>query len=119
MTTIEEFVDDIFEGDLRNLANGVISDTHVKVEESLLVREKMLKKMDNFPVKDYVFKKFDKPVQMHCLSEMQIGNETTRIDPMLLFQRLVLITTQSDGKSKTFSNMNFQHFQLLCLMIHA
>ena len=59
MRIIEEFVGDIdiFEGDLRNLANGIIAGTHVNVEESLLVGEKILKKMDNFPVKDYVFKK--------------------------------------------------------------
>ena len=101
MRIIEEFVDDrdIFEGDLRILANGIIAGTHVNVEESLLVGEKILKKMDNFPVKDYVFKKSNKAVQMPCLREIEIGNETTSIDPMPLFQRLVLITTQSDGKS--------------------
>ena len=39
---------------------------------------------------------------MPCLSEIKIGNETTSIDPMLLFWRLVLITTQSDGKIEVF-----------------
>ena len=56
MRIIEEFVDDrdIFEGDLRNRVTGAIADTHVSVEELLLVEEKILKKMDNFPVKNYV-----------------------------------------------------------------
>ena len=87
MRIIEEFVDDrdIFEGDLRHLANGISTGTNVNVEESLLLEEKILKKMDNFPVKDYVFKKSDKSVQMPSLSEIKIGNGTTSIDPMLRF----------------------------------
>ena len=44
----------------------------------------LLTKMEGFPVKDYVFKKSDKTIQIPCLSEIIIGNETTNIDPMLL-----------------------------------
>ena len=47
-----------------------LSLTHVNVEESLLIGENILKKMDNFPVKDYVFKKSDKTVQMPRLCEI-------------------------------------------------
>ena len=83
---------------LRNIANGVVANNHVNVEESLTVGEKILTKMNDVPVKDYVFKKSDKAIQMPCLSEIKIGNETTSINPMLLFQRLVFISTQSDEK---------------------
>ena len=69
MSIIEEFVDDrdIFEGDLRNVANGVISDTHVNVEESLLVGENILQKMDNFPVKIMFSRNLLKQFKCHVL----------------------------------------------------
>ena len=47
----------------------------------------IMTKMEGFPVKEYVFKKSDKTIQIPCLSEIKIGNETTNIDPMLLLQR--------------------------------
>ena len=96
MKSIEEFDErDIFGGDLRNIANGMIANAYVNAEESLRVGERILTKMEGFPVKDYVFKKPDKTIQIPCLSEIKIGNETTNIDPMLLFQRLISISMQS------------------------
>ena len=54
MKSIEDFIDerDIFGGDLRNIANGM--NDYVNVEESLRVGERILTKMEGFPVKDYL-----------------------------------------------------------------
>ena len=71
----------------------------VNVEDCVSVGEKILLKMIGCPVKDYVFKKADKAVQMPCLGIIKIGNEITSIDPMLLFQRLMLILAQSDKEN--------------------
>ena len=75
MKSSEELIDerDIFGGDLRNIANGMIANGDVNVEESLRVGERILTKMEGFPVKDYVFKKSDKSIQIPCLSEIKIG----------------------------------------------
>ena len=77
MKSIEEFIDerDIFGGDLRNIANGMIANDYVNVGD--------------------FDKKSEKNIQIPCLSEIKIGNETTNIDPMLLLQRLVFISIQS------------------------
>ena len=98
MRIMTEFVAErnIFGGDLRNIANGVTASSSVNVEDCISVGEKILLKMTDSPVKEYVFKKADKAIPMPCLSVIKIGNETTSIDPMLLFQRLILILTQSD-----------------------
>ena len=90
MKSIEEFIDarDIF-GDLRNVANGMIANDYVNVEMSLRVGERILTKMEGFPVKDYVFKNSDKTIQIPFLSKIKIGNETTNTNPKLLFQRMV------------------------------
>ena len=62
MKSIEEFIDkrDIFGGDLRN---GMIANDYVNVEESLRVGERIVTKMEGFPMKDYLFKKSDKNIQ--------------------------------------------------------
>ena len=88
------------------------------------VGERILTKMKGFPVKDYVFKKSDKTIQIPCLSEIKIGNETTNIDPMLLFQRLVFISMQSaenveDILSYELSTFPTSLFDDSCMMREA
>ena len=124
MKSIEEFIDerDIFGGDLRNIANGMIANDYVNVEESLRVGEMILTKMKGFPVKDYALKKSDKTIQIPCLSEIKIGNETT--NPMLLFQRLVFISMQSaenveDTLSYELSTFPTSLFDDSCMMREA
>ena len=126
MKSIEEFIDerDIFGGDLRNIANGMIANDYANVEESLRVGERILTKMEGFPVKDYVFKKTDKTIQISCLSEIKIGNETTNIDPMLLFQRLVFNAMQTadnadDIPSYELSTFPTSLFDDFCMMREA
>ena len=65
MKSIEEFIDerDIFGGDLRNIANGMLANDYVNVEESLRVGERILTKMEGFPVKDCVWQK---PFRYHA-----------------------------------------------------
>ena len=46
----------------------------VNVEDFITVGEKILVKMTDSPVKEYVFKKADKAIQMPCLSVIKIGN---------------------------------------------
>ena len=84
---------------LRNIMTGVHTDTSVNVDMAQDAGKKILKSMKGQTTKEYTFKCSSRSVTMASKSAIQIGNDQVQIDPQLLFQRLILVSSSEDLES--------------------
>ena len=80
---------------LINIDNGVSAEKHVNVDESKGVGNRILESMDGKCVLDFSFRKKDQAITMGSCSTVKISEDTVPVDPQLLFQRLVVVATQT------------------------
>jgi hypothetical protein len=79
---------------IRNLVTGVVSSSSVNVDMAKAVGIKILNNMTSQVVSEYVFKASSKAINMSKkLMLKDKKGETVSVDPMLLFQRLIAIST--------------------------
>jgi len=87
---------------LRNIVNGVIATDNVNVDRAEDIGSKILGDMEGKQVLKYTFKKKDQAVAMDSKSKISIDGEDVSIDPLLLFQRLVMVSTQKESIQDAF-----------------
>ena len=83
--------------DLVDISTG-ISYPKANAHKALDIGNKILQKMNNIEVKQYKFKKADKIKQMG--ERALVGNEEVVIDPLVLFERALVIADISDITKK-------------------
>lgn len=90
------------QGSLRNIVTGIVADEKVNVTQAKEIGEKILNGMIGKEVYNYSLRKKDTVVTMESKSKVKIDGEEVHIDPQLLFQRLVIISTQKDNLEDAF-----------------
>lgn len=93
LSEISPFTND---ASLRNITSGVTAHHSVNVDDAVKVGHKILDAMPGQVVWDYSFQRKHQAVTMAVSSKLNVKNENIHIDPQLLFQRLVVITTTQD-----------------------
>lgn len=82
---------------LVNIVNGVTANASANVDNAKEVGRSILKKMEGEKVIGFSFKKKSQAVLMDSKSTLKLNDEeTVKIDPQLLFQRLVIAGTQAE-----------------------
>ena len=82
---------------LQHLISGETAHDTVNVDHSKEVGERVLKDMVGKNVTEYTFKRKAHAVTMKSKSTVKLNKEeVVHIDPQLLFQRLVIVGTQTD-----------------------
>lgn len=81
---------------LFNIANGMSAKEGVNVEQTGNIGERILSSMTGKAVDEYTFKKADQVVTLASHSTVKVKGESVRVDPQLIFQRLVTIGEHSD-----------------------
>lgn len=88
---------------LQHLITGVMAEDEVNVDQSKEVGRRILEGMVGKKVTEYTFKKKARAVNMDSKSSIKLNNgENVHIDPLLLFQRLVIAGTQTDMLAEAF-----------------
>ncbi|XP_066965689.1 uncharacterized protein [Macrobrachium rosenbergii] len=87
---------------LRNTVNGVVATENVNAEKAEKIGCKILEGMVGKQVVNYTFKKKDQAIIMDSKSKMSTDCEGVSIDPRLLFQRLVMVSTQKESLQGAF-----------------
>lgn len=90
------------EGSLRNIVTGIVADDKVNVTQAKEIGEKILNGMLGKEVYNYALRKKHTVITMESNSKVQIDGEDVHIDPQLLFQRLVIISTQKGNLEDAF-----------------
>ena len=79
---------------LYNVVTGVQASQDVNVDRAEEIGNKIVKEMVGEPVLSHTFKKKTQAVTMDSRPKVKIGENEISIDPLLLFQRLIIIATQ-------------------------
>ena len=87
---------------LQNLVNGVVATENVNAEKAEDVGCKILEGMQGKQVMNYTFRKKDQAVTMDFKSKIAIDTDDVTIDPLLLFQRLVMVSMQKESLEEAF-----------------
>lgn len=80
---------------LKNLATGRIASTSVNANKAKEIGEQILRSMDNQTVADFCFKKIHTVKNMKEQKHLKVDGEFVRVDPYLLFQRLLCILSNA------------------------
>lgn len=88
--------------DMINIVNGTVATDNVNVEKSEQIGGKILEEMVGKQVLKYTFRKQAHAVTMDSKSKITIDGEDVSIDPLLLFQRLVMVSTQKESLRQAF-----------------
>ena len=84
--------------ELLNIISGVIASKGVNVEDAKTIGEKIIEKMESANVKEFVFKR--NMTESNFAKDLQISTwkgEVVSVDPQLLFQRLVAISSANEN----------------------
>lgn len=81
---------------LRNICNGIEASAKVNADSAEELGWKIISTMTGEKFSEYTFKKVNKAVTMSDKNTLVVDGEVIRIDPQLLFQRLVLIAQKFD-----------------------
>ena len=87
----------------QNLANnhtGEVADKAVNVYNAKEVGEKIIQSMVGQDVFSYSFTRKDMVTTMKSKSSVEIDAELVHVDPMLLFQRLILLVGKKRGRNE-------------------
>ncbi len=76
---------------LVNIANGMTAEKGVNVERSVEVGNKVLESMVNKSVEEFTFRKADHAVTLGSKSNIKVKGQPVKVDPQLIFQRLVFL----------------------------
>lgn len=87
---------------LFNIANGMTAQEGVNVERSRTVGEKILASMVGKSVEEFTFRKCDRAVTLNSRSTVKIKGESVKVDPQLIFQRLVTIGERCEDLQSLF-----------------
>ena len=85
----------VFNGPLRNVANGVHADSSVNAHHALDVGSRIISSMSGENAAEYVFRKKDQVITLGHKVSVQLGEEMVNVDSQLLFQRLISIASCS------------------------
>ena len=92
------------ETSLRNISTGVTAPPHVNVHESKSIGKHILASMEGNPVASYIFRKKEQAVTMDTKSTIKIQDEYVHVDPLLLFQRLLTVSTKNGELQNVFDH---------------
>jgi len=81
---------------LQNVVTGISAGPHVNVHHAKEIGEAILNKMAGKGVLQHSFKRKDQAANFDSKATVKIGDNTVQIDPLLLFQRLVIIRSQKN-----------------------
>jgi 5'-3' exonuclease len=99
-STLLSFIDwrSPFEADssLRNIVSGISAGSEVNVDDAKRIGYDILNKMVGQHVVKYSFKRKAQAVTFDSKSAVKIGDEEVQIDPLLLFQRLIIAGSQAN-----------------------
>lgn len=87
---------------LQNIVNGTVASENVNVEKAEEVGVKIVKGMVGKMVESYTFKKKHRAITMDSKSKMSIDGDEVSIDPLLLFQRLIMVSTHKESLHEAF-----------------
>ena len=87
---------------LRSISTGIHAHITVNVDIAKTIGSNILASMDGQSIAKYKFKKKDKVITMSKQSLVQIGGEAVQVDPILLFQRLLVAAKASQDMASAF-----------------
>jgi hypothetical protein len=76
---------------LFNIANGLTAQEGVNVERSRVIGDKILASMVSKSVEEFTFRKANQAVTFGSNSAVKIKGQSVKVDPQLIFQRLVFV----------------------------
>ena len=89
-----------FSQNLANIHTGEVAADNVDVYNAKDVGEKIIHSMVGQYVFSYSFTRKDMVTTMKSKSSIEIDSELVHVDPMLLFQRLILVVGKKEGEMK-------------------
>ena len=96
---------------LRSISTGVTADQTVNSDRAKEVGHTILESMRNTAVQEYTLRKKEQVVTMGLIASAKVDCETFRVDPQLLFQRLV---TVANGLSEELDLPSVFEYELSC-----
>ncbi|RUM44712.1 MAG: hypothetical protein DSY80_04115, partial [Desulfocapsa sp.] len=87
---------------LVNIANGMVAQEGVNVERSREVGEHILASMVGESVDNFTFRKVDQAVTLGSKTVVKIKGESVKVDPQLLFKRLILVGERQEDLPSLF-----------------
>ena len=83
--------------DLFNIANVMTAQQGVNVEKAKAIGEKIVKSMEGKSTEEFIFHKADQAVTLGSRFTIKIKGESVKVDPQLMFQRLITIGDFHEG----------------------
>ena len=109
---------------LFNIANGMTAQQGVNVEISRIIGEHILASMIGKTVEEFHFRKADQAVTLGSRSTVKVKGKSVKVDPQLIFQRLVAIRERGEDLPSLFKYELCSHpliflnlFHFLCMQI--
>ena len=103
---------------LFNIANGMTAQKGVNVEISRIIGERILASMIGKTVEEFYFRKADQAVTLGSRSTAKVKGEPAKVDPQLIFQRLVVIGERGDDLPSLFKYELCSHPLLFLNLLH-
>ena len=87
---------------LFNIANGMTAQEAVNVEKAKEIGDSIIASMVGEPVEEFTFRKANQAVTLGTRSTVKVKGETVKVDPHLIFQRLIAVGEHWDDLPSLF-----------------